>query len=1156
MRRSALLGLVLLLAAATALLAQPTEHASAQQQSQALVSNIGQADGGSVGFNLGDTAQAFTTGGNAEGYTLTSVDVALSLNADSALSSKLTATIRSDSSGSPGTVIGTLTTPTIPTINSNQTFNFAAPGDGIGLEASTTYWLELAAPIVSLAVTALQSTTSDAEDSGGAAGFSIGNARRVDLGILWHEPDSNALKIRINGVVNPIPPECTTANAQGAYLVPEDWALNPTGLSTGDKFRLLFMTSISYSPTATDIAHYNTEVQTRAKAGHAAISDSCGDLFRIVGSTSAVDARDNTGTTGTGEPIYWLNGAKLADDYADFYDGSWDDYGSRNELGNSEGGDVWTGSNQDGTKHGTDYLGSTSDIRVGTPQSNDNPIASYSDDTSSSNGYYGLSPVFIVGPPTVSISIKGGHTDIDEGGSRTLVFTLDSPAPPGGVDLGNPGAPIGGLLTTITTVIPEGQTTKEFKLDANDDGEYTPGRVLTHTYPNNDNLPTSGSLTITLSVNDDEIPANADGSYTVPEDWGLIPSGFGPGDRFRLMFMTEGMESAIRSDIAWYDAFVQGETASGHGAIRPYAELFKVVGSTSAVDARDHLDMNPSSDGAGHPVYWLRGPRIADNTAEFWSDNWQNWTISHRRNASGNEMPNGHASRSDWHWTGTNDDGTKAQQPLGNSPNVRRGRFLNFSSDRGPIAGGGNAPRGQDHSFYAMSPVFVVDGLTHLDPGSRPQTGVYFEFDKTSFKVDEPAECGVNEGRKQFVRDNAVGRIVDTSYSYGVRLLRDPGGDTYKLQVVGGNPPDVWTERRAGYVTVEDKTKTLEPKQVLHFDSSNWDQWQTVQLRIHCADHFFFGDVPWRQFRHISVKNNTVESAGVDNTRYDREEPVVRVKVFDNRIPALKDSYDRALVMQPDTDIVSRSGDRNQVINYVYWQWKAPGATDNDDTDADLYFSHWHLRLLADNSVGGNAPDHVKYVSTDYPYSFLPDGNYSAGMRMRGLPTKTAGATPTPKQYRLDITPVTRRGEMAEGAKLTVCIEMRDVFPAEDSSVNWRAFYIPCTQALLALQPRDPQRAPAVPPTVSIVGAGGGDEGQGSVFFINTNPKPRSPLQVNVEVTATGDYGVTTGTRTITIPTSGIYDLNIADRGRRCGRGRRHGDPDPAGWRRLHRRPA
>ena len=54
----------------------------------------------------------------------------------------------------------------------------------------------------------------------------------------------------------------------------------------------------------------------------------------MVGSTAAIDARDNTGTTGTGVPIYWLNGRKVANNYADFYDGSWrDEEQPKSELG-------------------------------------------------------------------------------------------------------------------------------------------------------------------------------------------------------------------------------------------------------------------------------------------------------------------------------------------------------------------------------------------------------------------------------------------------------------------------------------------------------------------------------------------------------------------------------------------------------------------------------------------------------------------------------------------------------------------------------------------------------------------------------------------------------------------------------------------------------
>ena len=88
---------------------------------------------------------------------------------------------------------------------------------------------------------------------------------------------------------------------------------------------------------STDIADYNTFVQTRAAAGHADIQAYSGG-FRVVGCTADTDARDNTSTTYTttdkGVPIYWLNGAKAADQYEDFYDGSWDDeVNDKNESG-------------------------------------------------------------------------------------------------------------------------------------------------------------------------------------------------------------------------------------------------------------------------------------------------------------------------------------------------------------------------------------------------------------------------------------------------------------------------------------------------------------------------------------------------------------------------------------------------------------------------------------------------------------------------------------------------------------------------------------------------------------------------------------------------------------------------------------------------------
>ena len=125
--------------------------------------------------------------------------------------------------------------------------------------------------------------------------------------------------------------------------VPEEWSLTPTGLTTGDQFRLLFMTSrkITSNTASSDIASYNTFVQNLAAAGHAGIR-AYSSVFRVVGCTSAVDARDNTSTTYTstakGDSIYWLNGNKVVDNYEDFYDGSWDD--EANDK-NESGTDAW-----------------------------------------------------------------------------------------------------------------------------------------------------------------------------------------------------------------------------------------------------------------------------------------------------------------------------------------------------------------------------------------------------------------------------------------------------------------------------------------------------------------------------------------------------------------------------------------------------------------------------------------------------------------------------------------------------------------------------------------------------------------------------------------------------------------------------------------------
>ena len=214
-----------------------------------------------------------------------------------------------------------------------------------------------------------------------------------------------------------------TNNSTVPTAVPANWSLKPTGLTVGDQFRLLFLSSTKRDGSSTDIADYNTFVQARAAAGHVAIQAYSAD-FRVVGCTEDTDARDNTSTTYTstdkGVPIYWLNGAKAADQYEDFYDGSWDDVvNSKNESGTA-GLDTlvtrnspWTGCEHDGTEAFgvllSRALGAAFGfVRIGRPKASpptNGPLSSNQLQPSSVTlPLYGLSAVFQVAAAVVVIN--------------------------------------------------------------------------------------------------------------------------------------------------------------------------------------------------------------------------------------------------------------------------------------------------------------------------------------------------------------------------------------------------------------------------------------------------------------------------------------------------------------------------------------------------------------------------------------------------------------------------------------------------------------------------------------------------------------------------------------------------------------------------------
>jgi len=139
-------------------------------------------------------------------------------------------------------------------------------------------------------------------------------------------------------------------------LTPETLAgSNPaTGANwvAGDKYRFAFITSETTTAHSADIAVYNDWVQGLANATPVYnIGAVHGATWKVIASTAAVDARDNTSTNGVGgETIFLLDGATVvAINYADLWDGDIQNIINLTETGVELIGWPWTGSALDGT---------------------------------------------------------------------------------------------------------------------------------------------------------------------------------------------------------------------------------------------------------------------------------------------------------------------------------------------------------------------------------------------------------------------------------------------------------------------------------------------------------------------------------------------------------------------------------------------------------------------------------------------------------------------------------------------------------------------------------------------------------------------------------------------------------------------------------------
>ena len=494
-----------------------------------LVSNTGRNVDAAAIVGIGDQdkthSQGFDTGPNPGGYNLASVGVYV---VDEALTSGETFTAHiytDDGSGVMDTLAYTLTSPASYTHRAVNTFT--APV-GATLDTSTDYLVVFEGTGDSAADFILGVTASNGQDRGTRTGWGIENAYRFN-GISTST--GNSYQVSVNGSAIATP-------------VPATWALVPTGLSVGDEFRLLFLSSTGRDAEASGIGTYNTFIQDLANAGHTDIQQ-YGDGFKVVGCTRSAEAPGNTRTIYTtsdkGVPIYWLNGAKAADDYEDFYDGSWDEEANDKNESGTDGPDTsqsanrpWTGCDNDGTRIlggliDDDYLGDSSSVRVGRPNAPGSGNGPLSGDTSylpaNTRPLYGLSEIFqvadassdatgkpgITGPAQVGMTLTAGTADImDADGLTSPDYTYQWLR--AGSDIS------GATSNTYTLTSSDYGETIQVKVDFTDDGgnaesltsdETVPVAPVAATCPTDTGTVWCGTLTVGHSLDSDGDPSGS-----------------------------------------------------------------------------------------------------------------------------------------------------------------------------------------------------------------------------------------------------------------------------------------------------------------------------------------------------------------------------------------------------------------------------------------------------------------------------------------------------------------------------------------------------------------------------------------------------------------------------------------------------------------------
>ena len=223
-----------------------------------LVSNLSQTANQNATYSR-DHGQAFTTGSNSTGYSVTSVTIVSTDTNDDAIPLQI---CEVDSSVHPTTVCTTTPPSSYPQGNLTYTVPTTTP---LTLDADTTYMLVFKAPS-SPTELRVAATSSDDQDATSLTGFSIANVFQwYNTSNIWVIANGgNAIRITITGKVNPTAPGAPTdlsATARGSDEINLSWTAPDGSDITGYKIESSSDAGSNWTNLVADTGNTNTAYQ-------------------------------------------------------------------------------------------------------------------------------------------------------------------------------------------------------------------------------------------------------------------------------------------------------------------------------------------------------------------------------------------------------------------------------------------------------------------------------------------------------------------------------------------------------------------------------------------------------------------------------------------------------------------------------------------------------------------------------------------------------------------------------------------------------------------------------------------------------------------------------------------------------------------------------